>query len=465
MSVEKYFVHRSPVSQEKFNIDATFSDRTDYEKTLTLLDYESNRTRENKPPYVDSDVEYDINRLTSLFPSEIPAVVLDFVEIGVATYAIDKLVSREINIVGDDDRDRLDTRNIKIQIPVLDSRFSTERVEQLYSQMVSHLTRDVIEYDFIHTGSTQRETQGARDKDLDVISLLSDGIDSAGGIYYNQRRADDVQYLTVEYSGVTSTTEKHADIAGVADHSIQRVKSPSNREQTQFSRGLLHLSFAVAAAIRGGASHIRSFENGIMDQFLVLSDGWQTTRTVSPFFLLVFNNILSEILNQEIVVENPFQNLTKTEVVNLIEDTDLVRSTVSCPHSNFFSASNCGLCVPCLLRTTSIIKSNHDIDYCELNQHQILLEGDYEELSYSKTVGKPRNESACTPEVFFRAILEVAYFSRRIKQESPRGLSVEYPELLSEDTYKLHSRFSSEFLGALRTVSRTNPSITRLLPE
>lgn len=98
-----------------------------------------------------------------------------------------------------------------------------------------------------------------------------------------------------------------------------------------------------------------------MARFLILSDGWMTTRTVSPQFLAYFNEILSTVLEQPLEVENPFQDLIKTEIAEKVSNTEIVKQTVSCPHSRWTRGNNCGLCIPCLIRNIGIIASDHEI--------------------------------------------------------------------------------------------------------
>jgi len=473
MKSKKYYVYRHPEFRRRSDQDLREYDKTDYEDIIAVIPYRNPEFPQiddysRRRPSDDYDyIRYDHSIAQNSFSGEVPDVVLDILEIAAATFAADKAVDRKVDVDKNDiDDSLLETRNIKLQIPVLSPELATDEVEQLYSDMVSHMTRDIIEYEFHYVKPVESVDPVSNQSGVDVVSLLSDGLDSAAGIYYNKSENIDSAYTTVNYGqGVRSKAENIADHAGI-DHRAYRVKSDRSREYTQFSRGLLHLSFAVAEALAQGTNEIRCFENGIMARFLILSDGWMTTRTVSPPFLAYFNEILSNILNQPLEVKNPFQDLTKTEITGKVPDTEVVKQTVSCPHSTWVGGDNCGLCIPCLIRNVGIIASDHEIPLDELSEYNALLEADFEDQSLDIEVSKEGlNHSANSPEVFFNGITEIAYFCRRVLDDSPQQLAGEYSELLDETIYKQHHRFAENFADALDKAADENPTIQTLLPD
>ncbi|ELZ80167.1 hypothetical protein C454_11166 [Haloferax gibbonsii ATCC 33959] len=459
MTTNKFFVSRHPEFQDRISNEIRESDETDFDQIIEIIPYAS-----RKPAGSDEFIKYDHSLVDDAFDGEVPNVILDIVEIAVATFAADKAVSRDIDIQDDVDDSRLETRNIKLQISVLSAEMATTEMEELYSEMVSHMTRDIIEYD-LQKVETQREIQtSTTHSENEAISLLSDGLDSTGGIYYNLSRGIESDHVTVNYGhGIGSKAEKIADEIGVT-HQTYRTKYTGRGESTQFSRGLLHLSFAVAAASAQDITKVQCFENGIMARFLILSDGWMTTRTVSPLFLTYFNKILELALDKPIQVENPFENRTKTEIVNEIEDTEIIPKTVSCPHTARFGGENCGFCVPCIIRNTGIIASEHKIPIKNLSKYDPLLDSDFANQDFNKEVTEITNTSANTPEIFFKGITEIAYFCRRILEETPRELADEYPDLLSKPIYEQHHTFAENFTQALSTAYEQNESIRHLLP-
>ncbi|WP_123537601.1 7-cyano-7-deazaguanine synthase [Halosimplex salinum] len=473
MKSQKFFVYRHPEFHRRIEQDVQRYDKTDYDDIVAVIPYRSSKFPQEhdynrRRPSEDWDyIRYDHSITQESFSGEVPDVVLDILEIATATFAADKAVSREIDIDEEKiDDSLLETRNIKLQIPVLSPELATEEVEQLYSEMVSHMTRDIVEYEFHHIESIESVEQVSTQSDIDAVGLLSDGLDSAAGIYHNKSEGIDAVHTTIDYGqGVKSKAENIAGQAGV-DHRAYRVKSDRSREYTQFSRGLLHLSFAVSEALAVGTDEIHCFENGIMARFLILSDGWMTTRTVSPQFLAYFNGILSNVLEQPLKVENPFRDLTKTEITEKIPDKEIVKQTVSCPHSRWAKGKNCGLCIPCLVRNVGIIASSHEIAFDELSEYNALLEADFEEQSLDFDVSEEGlNPSASSPEVFFKGVAEIAFFCRRVLEDSPRQLASEYSELLDEPIFYQHHRFAENFVDALGKVASENPTVRTLLPD
>jgi 7-cyano-7-deazaguanine synthase in queuosine biosynthesis len=470
---QKFFVYRHPEFRRRTDQDLQERDKTDYDDIIAVIPYRNSEFPQEhdysrRRPSEDWDyIKYDHSITQESFAGKVPDIVLDILEIATATFAADKAANREVDINKKNiDDSLLETRNIKLQIPVLSPELATEDVEQLYSDMVSHMTHDIVEYEFHQVDPVESVGQVSTQGSIDAVGLLSDGLDSAAGIYHNKSEGVNSVHTTVNYGqGIKSKAENIADQAGI-DHRAYRVKSDRSREYTQFSRGLLHLSFAVAEALAVGTDKIHCFENGIMARFLILSDGWMTTRTVSPQFLAYFNEILSTVLEQPIEVENPFRDLTKTEITEKVPDTEIVKQTVSCPHSRWTRGNNCGLCIPCLIRNIGIIASDHDIPLDDLSEYNALLDADFEEQSIDFDVSEDGlNPSASSPEVFFKGIAEIAFFCRRVLEDSPRQLATEYSELLDKSIYDQHYRFAENFVDSLEQVVYENQTIRALLPD
>lgn len=471
MTSDKYWVLRHPEFRRRANREFKEYDRTDYEDIIAVTPYKkseypherSYNTR--KPAEGDEYIKYDHSITQNAFEGNVPDTVLDIIEIAVATFAADKAVGRENKIRENIDESQLQTRSIKLQIPVLSSRIATDEVEELYSEMVSHMTHDIVKYEF-HKVESEITVEEKPDKsEREAISLLSDGLDSAAGVYYNKSQRTSSTYATVTYGhGAKSKAEDLAERAEI-EHETYRVQYDGTGESTQFSRGLLHLSFGAAVASAIGVTEVRCFENGIMARFLILSQGWLTTRTVSPLFVAYLNEILDRILEQTVQVRNPFEDLTKTEILNEIPDTEIIHMTVSCPHTARFSSQNCGFCVPCLVRNVGILASNHEIPLDELSKYDPLTAADFEAQTLDFDVNEIKNPSANSPEIFFKGITEIAYFCRRILQETPRQLSNEYPELLDKEIYNQHQRFASNFITAMEKVKTQNQTVEHLLPK
>lgn len=131
MKGKKHFSIQSGTSP-KLVLDS----ETDY--TLRVGDYRSPTGKSHR----ERDVKYDHSALEGIFDGDVPHKVKELIELGVATFAIDKLVKRGPR---PDDEDSLSSRRIKITFPVASSEWLD--VEDELSHAVSFLTRDSFEYD------------------------------------------------------------------------------------------------------------------------------------------------------------------------------------------------------------------------------------------------------------------------------------------------------------------------------
>lgn len=195
-----------------------------------------------------------------------------------------------------------------------------------------------------------------------------------------------------------------------------------------------------------------------------------TTRTVSPEFIAAFNALLDEANLTEVTVVNPFARWTKTDVINQIPNTETVLSTVSCPHTHkFYSAKNdnCGLCVPCILRILGLLASDHTVPTRDLSIYDGFGEADFEQIELELVSWRPErlelNEQAVSPDVFLRAIAEIAYFCRQLLDGREQALAQDFPELYEANVLELHRTFADEFEVAVRRLTETNPTATHLL--
>lgn len=465
MTANSFYVIRSSETRSRISKALDEDNRPTDSDFLVVSRYGAERD-------IDGDVEirYDQETVAGWFDGPIPDQVLDLVEIALATYAADRATPRRTTIVEDDYKSRLGTRNIRLAVPVLSYQFDTTNVERLLSEVVSRTTRDIFEYETHQPGPISSHSLPERDGNVDAISLFSGGIDSTGGIFYNRRHDIDASYLTLNYSGVRPLTNKISSRAGIETDIVPIDYPDSAEDYTQFSRGFLHLAFGTAAAVGQGASLVQSFENGIVARFLVLQDAWTTTRTVEPTFLTRYNALLEEVYDADVRVQNPFETWTKTEVVDLIPDAELISQTVSCPHQqpfNHHELDHCGLCMPCSLRTLALLASSHPWSPEEHTIHTPFTETNFESMTLKTEVksapGVNLNTDAVGPDVFLKGISEVSFFCRQLLHGHQSELAEDYPELYDPNTFNLHRRFADEFETAIGQIDSINSTSTKLI--
>ena len=462
-STERVYIQRS--NEFESRRDGTYSETNGMRSVGSIVSYTSDRQSDS-----DFQIKYDLAELQRQFDGEIPDDVLDLVELGVATFAVDRYFERNINVGTDvDDSDaRLNTRSIVIRFPVFSDSLSTSRARELLSTMVSHMTYDVVQFELIQHSKATTQTTGSFDTPTptrDAVSLFSDGLDSAGGVNQNQAENIDSEYVSLNYgNGLGSRHKKLQQLLDVSPSVFQIDYEEETNEYTTFSRGFLHWVFAAATATAHQVPEIRAFETGLMARFAILNEGWHTTRTVSPIAIDLFNTLLTEELTWNTTLRNPFINDTKREVVNRISSEAVIRTTVSCPHhgrQGKYDLDNCGQCVPCIIRNIAILTSQfniptQDLSICDWNtidfEARTLPEKTPYELPH-------RNDR----DTFFLALGEISHLCRLLRTEEASTVVAEYPQLASKQIYNLHSRFASEFTQTFEEIGETNPSAKSIL--
>lgn len=144
-----------------------------------------------------------------------------------------------------------------------------------------------------------------------------------------------------------------------------------SKEYTQRSRSFLYLTLGAMFAVHLGIRRIYIFENGIIAMNIPLTQSriYNNTRTVHPKFLFMYQELLNSLFGSGIEVENPFQHMTKGEVVKVLDADgyrELVKTTISCSEvSRLWHQGvktrlrrHCGVCLPCVFRRFSMHYAN-----------------------------------------------------------------------------------------------------------
>ena len=108
---------------------------------------------------------------------------------------------------------------------------------------------------------------------------------------------------------------------------------------------------------------VRFYENGVISLNLPVCAqvvGGKATRTTHPRVIAGFCKLLSKVAGKPFIVENPFIDKTKGEVVSLIGNAgcrDLIGPSISCTHTweMTLKHSHCGTCSQCIDRRFAII--------------------------------------------------------------------------------------------------------------
>jgi 7-cyano-7-deazaguanine synthase in queuosine biosynthesis len=149
------------------------------------------------------------------------------------------------------------------------------------------------------------------------------------------------------------------------------------RDDLQRLRSMYFLSLAAMIATGHGLDEVFLCENGLIGAAIIWApnqDTPYTTRPAEPHYLRQMQCFLSGALDQKLRIRNPFQYLTKGEVLRRCADLGLTNGlyrTVSCWRSGNRGIRNCGQCVPCMFRQLSFDEAGLTHPSAETYAHPI----------------------------------------------------------------------------------------------
>lgn len=349
------------------------------DENITQLDL---LTSEGKLNYGMGNAITDLVKL-GIFPTDIGVDLLVF-----ATHvqAADILISRNT-----DSQDSW-TREIRLIVPVEDVEKWNKAAETL-KRMLNFLTGDLWILSFRSrpdniASLVPSDTPPLAGIPFDSISLFSGGLDSLIGAIDLLQNGNTPLLISHASEGSVS------DAQGVCfdglkshyvDNQFNRLRvwlsfsglriDDKEHEKTTRGRSFLFFTLGVLAGT-GFNSHflLKVPENGLIALNIPLDQlrlGSHSTRTTHPFYIAKWNELLS-ILQIDGVIENPYWNRTKGEMIQACRNKELLKhllpSSLSCssPSKGRYrgiSVQHCGYCLPCLIRRAAIQKgfgSNED---------------------------------------------------------------------------------------------------------
>jgi len=353
--------------------------------TLTSEIVQENSTVTVHVPFLNStgSLRYGLQRTVDelikqdIYPSE---TGFDAIFFGILVYMADMKISRR-NQAQDSW-----SREIILTIPVFDERWFNYR--ETFERMLKFLTGDFWTIEFAH-----REERLALDDKCDqrtdtykVASLFSGGMDSLiASINYMEKEQPT---LLISHAGEGRVRHWQTDLLSLLDKkygsiphnnvyywtNLDGIEFPeAGSDMNQRSRSFLFISIALFAM--SGTSNCKKLympENGLIAlnvplEYLRL--GSHSTRTTHPFYLKLWNTIVSDIFDFCII--NPYWNKTKGEMASECLNHEVLKTAMgksySCSSVNSVSiqsgkSNHCGHCLPCIIRRAAMHKAFGDFD-------------------------------------------------------------------------------------------------------
>jgi hypothetical protein len=326
----------------------------------------------------DKNVRLALDDVGRQLTQNIPAALVDLVEIAALVYVADQVVHR-----GASDAETMGAgwrRRMRFEIPVrVPTLWRSAAVSDALIELLSFLSDDEYEFAFAEymsppTLDTYLNFAGSTsDTTPDSVVLFSGGLDSLGGVV-KEVVQEGRSALLLTHESTTKLRTRHSALRAMIDaaangpkpqHITVRVnkKDQIEREYTQRARSFLYASLAVAVARMAGLDAIRFYENGIVSLNLPLSPqvvGSRATRTTHPRVLACMRRLFSLVTETAFGVENGFMWKTKSDVVSDIVASGhgpMIAMSTSCTHTWVFSNAkpHCGTCSQCIDRRFAVL--------------------------------------------------------------------------------------------------------------
>lgn len=341
---------------------------------------------------------------------------LDLFYISLMVYCVDKRVSREA-------QDDAWTRYFEMYIPVMQLE-KWESCKETLTKALDFLTGDhwtlhfrrrialTADEDNYRKGRW-RYRRSIRRIDTDVFCMLSGGLDSFIGAI--NLLCDGEKTIFVSHYGGGKGVKSYQDriVKSLAEnYNVDNKRffrfyaaSSNGIEESTRSRSLMFFAHAIVLA-SGMGHHVDLYipENGVISlniPLTVMRLGSLSTRTTHPYFIGLLQKMLVG-LGLDVKLFNPFQMLTKGEMMKQCKDQDYLKShyqyTLSCSHPDQGrwtgeDAGHCGECLPCTIRRAAIMAAG--LNDTSTYRHNYNTDKGIEALrSYKLGLATPRDSYA-----------------------------------------------------------------------
>ncbi len=369
----------------RYHLIASFDENLQVPKADTLQEYS---TVNVEIPFLTSSGSFryglqrtiDDLRKQNIYPSE---AGFDAIILGLLVYIADMKISRR-NQAQDSW-----SREIILSVPVFDDHWCAYK--RTFERMLKFLTGDLWSIEFTKRDLTLAHEDRFEDRTdkYRIASLFSGGMDSLiATINYMEQgqptllvsHAGESRVRHCQTNLISVLNEKYGDVPHENAYfwtNLRGVEFPeAGTDLSQRSRSFLFVTIALFA-MSGVKECSKLFipENGLIALNVPLEYlriGSHSTRTTHPFYLKLWNEIVSDIFGFSI--SNPYWNKTKGEMAKECLNKEVFKiamgQSCSCSSVNSVSiqsgkSTHCGHCLPCIIRRAAMHKAFDDFDPSE----------------------------------------------------------------------------------------------------
>ncbi len=195
-------------------------------------------------------------------------------------------------------------------------------------------------------------------KKKNSCTLFSGGVDSLSGITRTNQSLGPTFGMFVSHdrmlSRVNAIEQTYLKPQGLHIHKALIQRPHTGLQQL---RGFVYLVFGAIAARAHQTENVVITETGQTMYQPELTALDEVTVTTHPTLMRITKKLLREICGKDFLFYEPFENLTKAEVVSLCQNKPGIPSTNSCRTTRWANSpiSHCGDCFGCLIRKVACI--------------------------------------------------------------------------------------------------------------
>ena len=394
-------------------------------------------------------IHMDIEAISRKMVQKIPDVMKDLLEIATYVYCADQKIPR--GGPAEFEYGQKWNRELTLEIPVREyERWSQSSITERLEETLSFVSGDTYHFVFKQQGIMGEPdfmTYGEKEDESfkpDEIALFSGGLDSFTGaidaIIGNNRKTVLVSHVS---NGKIQSLQKalheyisKKTLSGAKPLHVQVKINKDKRltnETSQRSRSFLFASLGTVIAHMFGLDRVNFYENGIVScnlPFDTQTHQARRTRSTHPRFLCNFSSLISELLERDFHLGNPYFGMTKTDVVERLKalhHEPHIKLTRSCAGSIFeYPCNHCGTCSQCIDRRFATLAAKCE-NYDSESIYKVgLFTGSRERVQdramAAGFAGLATNIESMTPDNFVRQfttdLTELAKFMGKNREEA-----------------------------------------------
>ncbi len=243
-------------------------------------------------------------------------------------------------------------RNVLIDIYVDLNEESIKKIEQLLNILILDVLCEDVAFKLNKKELKKQKLKIRKFSKENTLCLFSGGVDSVTGILKSKETFGSVIGLFINHQD----TGKIAYIVSNIERNLLKPKNiplekfiaPKMGRGYSQTRGFLYLVYGGILSHFTNAERIIISECGATMYQPKFSPFDTITYTTNPYVLQIAKTVIELILSRSIDVITPFEDFTKTEMMMILSDDNILSKTHSCITSRW--GQNCGRCYACLTR-------------------------------------------------------------------------------------------------------------------